>query len=254
MAAMGATIVLFVAALGVRAIPGDAPTRAEDRPREVDELREPMQLLGRSAALRIAELDPRISEPQRSAWLATRRRVFELQGCPKAAEWLDSPDGQAFERHVGELRRGTREDALAALALSVELARRTEWTSGLLRRNPDAERIASLLADWLRTWAGRAPDDTLLGAPTQAATALYAHVMQIAGKRLLGRDEALDESAVAFLSQHLRDPRGQPTALARGLDAAHPAALRDFGARKDSLAGLDGLARQLFPGLDGECE
>ena len=251
---MGATVALLIVALGVRAIPGDRPVAPQDRPKQERELREPMQLLGRSASLRVAELDALVSDSQRDAWLTTRRRVFELQGCPKLGDWLDGPEGQAFERTLGELRRGSREDALAALTLTTELARRTEWTQGLLRKNPGAERLSRLFADWLRAWSGRAPTDSLLSEPAIAATALYARAATVAGKRILSRDDTLDEAATAFLTQQLRDAQGQATALARAIRAAHPTALSGFDERDKALAGLDSIAERLFPGLDGECK
>lgn len=251
---MGATVALLIVALGVRAIPGQRPLAPQDRPKQERELREPMQLLGRSASLRVAELDALVSESQREAWTTTRRRVFELQGCPRLAEWLDGPEGQAFERTLADLRRGTREDALAALALTTELARRTEWTQGLLRKNPAAERLSRLFADWLRAWSGRAPTDSMLSEPSIAAAALYARATTVAGKRILSRDETLDEAATAFLAQQLRDPQGQATALARAIRTAHPAALTAFDERDRVLAGLDAVAERLFPGLDGECK
>jgi hypothetical protein len=252
--AMGATLALLVGALGVRAIEGQRPLAPQDRPKAERELREPMQLLGRSASLRVAELDALVSESQRQAWTTARRRVFELQGCPKLADWLDGPEGQSLERTLADLRRGSREEALAALTLTAELARRTEWTQGLLRKNPGAERLSRLFADWLRAWAGRAPTDSLLSEPAIAATALYARATTVAGKRLLSRDDTLDEAATAFLAQQLRDAQGQPTALARAISAAHPAALTGFDERERALAGLDAVAERLFPGLDGECK
>lgn len=252
--AMGATVALLIVALGVRAIPGQRPLAPQDRPKEERELREPMQLLTRAASLRVAELDPLVSEALRADWTTMRRRVFELQGCPKLGDWLDGPEGQALERTLAELRRGSREDALAALALTTELARRTEWTQGLLRKNPGAERLSRLFADWLRAWSGRAPTDSLLSEPSIAATALYARATTIAGKRILSRDEILDEAATAFLAQQLRDSQGQATALARAIRAAHPAALTAFDERDRALVGLDAVAERLFPGLDGECK
>jgi hypothetical protein len=252
--AMGATLALLLAAFAVRAIPGDRPGAPQDRPKEERELREPMQLLGRSASLRVAELDALVSEGARADWTAARRRVFELQGCPKLGDWLDGPEGQSLERTLADLRRGSREDALAALALTTELARRTEWTQGLLRKNPGAERLSRLVADWLRAWSDRAATDSLLSEPAIAATALYARATRVAGKRVIGRDDTLDEAATAFLTQQLRDAQGQATALARAIRAAHPTALAGFDERDKALAGLDSIAERLFPGLDGECK
>lgn len=252
--AMGATVALLIVALGVRAMEGQRPLAPQDRPKQERELREPMQLLGRSASLRVAELDLLVSDSQREAWLTTRRRVFELQGCPRLADWLDGPEGQAFERTLADLRRGSREDALAALALTTELARRTEWTQGILRKNPAAERLSRLVADWLRAWSDRAATDSLLSEPAIAATALYARATQVAGKRVIGRDESLDAAATAFLAQQLRDAQGQATALARTIRAAHPAALAGLEERDNPLASLDALAERLFPGLDGDCK
>src|SRR5688572_24436099 len=252
-AAAVVVFVLLAAAVAVRAIRGEAPVAPQDRPREPDAIRSPMQLLGRGAFLRMSELDPRVGAAHRDEWKAARRSVFELSECPPLSEWLDGPEGQRLERTLGELRRGTRDEALGALALVIELARRTEWDPGLLGRSQNAQRLAGLLQEWLRAWGERGAEDATLSEPTLAAVLAYAHAMQVAVKApALGDDEAAYERATSFLSLLLVDAQGQPSALSRALRARHSEAIAEFESRSDVLAGLDAAAEQLFPELDGE--
>jgi hypothetical protein len=254
-AAVAVVFAVLAAAVAVRAIRGQAPVAPEDRTREPDAIRAPMQLLGRGASLRIAELDPRTDASRRDEWKWARRTVFELAGCPPLSQWLDGPDGQRLERALGELRRGSREEALGALALVIELGRRTEWDPGLLARSQHAQRLAALLQDWLRAWGERGADDPTLSEPTAAAVAAFAHVMQVAvDAPAIGSDEVAYERARAFLASLLLDAQGQPTALSRALRARHPGAVEEFESRSDVLAGFEAAAAQLFPELDGECE
>jgi hypothetical protein len=245
---------LFAAAVAVRAIPGEGPLAPSDRPVAPDAVREPMQLLGRGASLRIAELDGRVGPERAAEWRAARRSVFELQGCPDTAVWLDGPEGQRVARVVGDLRRGTREEALAALALILELARRTDWDPGLLARTADAERLALLLQDWLRAWGERGADDPTLAEPAVTAVLAYARVARRACRAPpIGRIEAIYERARAFLASILADAQGQPTALSRALRARHPTAIEGFDSKQDCLAGFDRAFDQLDPALDGDC-
>ena len=253
-AGIAATIVVIGAAIGVRSLKGEVPLAPADRPRAVDALREPMQLLGRGASLRIAELDLRVEAARREEWIGVRRALFELQDCPSTKDWIDSVDGQRFERLVGELRRGARDEGLAALALVLELARKTEWNTGPLAGTASAERLGAFLQDWLRTWAERGVDDATLADPTVAAVLVYGRVMRRACRPLpIGRNDATYERARTFLAGLLFDAQGQPLALARALRTRHPTAIERFESKNDVLNDLDEASRQLFGDLDGEC-
>jgi hypothetical protein len=249
------TVVALLAAFAVRGVKGKGPLAPADREREAAALREPMQFLGRSAAQRVAELDDRVDPTRRAEWKVVRRTVFELRDCPDTAAWIDSTDGQRFERALDDLRRGSRDEALAALALIVELARRSDWEPGLLARTADAERLATLLQEWLRTWGERAADDATLAEPGVAALMLYGRAMRRASKPLpLVTIDAAYERGRAFLASLLSDAQGQPTALSRAARARHPTAIDGLASKGDALAGFDAAAEQLFAGLDGECE
>jgi len=172
--AIVATVALLVGAIGVRGLRGALAARAQDRPREKTEIAEPMQLLGRGASMRIEELTARVSEAVKPNWSAAHRLPFALRDCPKLLDWIESADGQRFERLLAELRRGSREDAFASLALTLALARATEWNPGLLARTQNAERLGALLQEWLRAWGERGVGDTLLAerrSPRPCSTA-----------------------------------------------------------------------------------
>jgi hypothetical protein len=253
--AMVAAIALLVAAIAVRGIRGEAPLAPQDRPRSVDALAQPMQLLGRGAKLRIDELTARISEPLSAAWRASYRLPFELRGCPALSEWLDGRNGQSVERLIADLRRGSRDEALASLALTLQIARATEWEPGLLARTQNAERLGALVQEWLRAWGERGCDDATLAEPTLAATLFYGRVMRIAAEAPpVGRYDAPYERAKAFLEGLLLDQQGQATHLGIALKARHPSAANGFTSSSDALAGLGREAAQLFPELDGECD
>jgi len=252
--AIVATVALLVGAIGVRGLRGALPLAPQDRPREKTEIAEPMQLLGRGASMRIEELTARVSEAVKPNWSAAHRLPFALRDCPKLLDWIESADGQRFERLLAELRRGSREDAFASLALTLALARATEWNPGLLARTQNAERLGALLQEWLRAWGERGVGDTLLAEPTLAATVLYGRVMRIAAEAPpVGRFDAPYERAHAFLANALLDHQGQTTALGRALQARFPAASAGFDDEHDCLSGLDREAAQVFAGLDGKC-
>ncbi len=248
------TLVLFGVAIGVRALRGAAALAPADRPRSADLLREPMQFLGRGAALRMDELTPRISAENSQAWRAANKLAFEIAECPTTVEWLATPEGQRFERLLGDLRRGTSDEGLAALALIVELARTTEWNAGLLARTQSAERLAALTADWLRSWSERGATDTTLAEPTLAATLLYGLAMHEAADPLpIVRNAAAYERAQAFLQSLFVDAQDQPTALSRAMRQRHPLAVDGLASKSDGLRALAEEAKHLFSDLDGEC-
>jgi len=245
---------LLAAAFFVRSIPGGPPLDPSDRTRDRDALREPMQLLGRGAVTRVAELDERVSPELRAEWTRLRQAVFAVSRCPRTGDWLDTVDGLAFERLFSELRRGSRDDALAAQVLLVEIARRTKWAPGLLARTSDAERLGALLQEWMRTWGSRAASDAQLSEPALAGLLLQARLERATYLRAIGRDRERYDRAVETFRRLLEDAQGQPTELARALDARHPGLGTDLAARKDGLEPLDIVAGRFFPGLNGECE
>ncbi len=248
------TLALLVAALFVRSIAGGPPLDPADRGRDRDALREPMQLLGRGSATRVTELDERVRPELRAEWLRLRQVVFALARCPRAGDWLDTVDGLAFESLFSELQRGSRDDALAAQVLLVELARRTGWASGLLARTGDAERLVALQAAWTRTWGSRGVSDAQLFEPALAGLFLQARLERATYMRAIGRDRERYGRAVETFRRLLEDAQGQPTELAHALDARHPGLATGMGERKDALESLDTVAGRFFPGLNGECE
>lgn len=247
-------LALLAAALFVRSVPGGPPLDPSDRARDREALREPMQLLGRGAATRVAELDERVSPELRAEWTRLRQVVFALPRCPRTGDWLDTVDGLAFERLFSELRRGSRDDALAAQVLLVEIARRTKWAPGLLARTSDAERLGALLQEWMRTWGSRSASDAQLSEPALTGLLLQARLERATYLRAIGRDRERYERALETFRRLLEDAQGQPTELARALDARHPGLAADFAARKDGLEQFDTVAGRFFPGLNGECE
>ena len=249
-----AALALFAGALFVRSIEGEPQLAPSDRGRDRDALREPMQLLGRGAATRVAELDERVSPELRAEWLRLRQVVYALVRCPRTGDWLDSVDGLAFERLFSELRRGSRDDALAAQVLMVEVARRTSWAPGLLARTSDAERLVALQAEWTRTWSSRGASDVQLSEPALAGLLLQARLERATYLRAIGRDRERYDRAVETFRRLLEDAQGQPTELARALDARHPGLATGMAERKDALESLDTVAGRFFPGLNGECE
>jgi hypothetical protein len=253
-AALFAALTLFGASVAVRAIDGGPLLSAADRDRERGAVQEPMQLLGRSASARVAELDLRINKDLRPEWLRLRKAIFQLPRCPRTGEWLDSSDGLAFERLFNELRRGNRDEALAGLVLLTELARRTEWEPGLLARVQDAERLSNLQGEWLRTWSARAAQDAQLSDPALATLLLHARVERATYVRTIRRDRDRQERATEAFRRLLEDTQGQPSVFARALDVRHPGLVTGMRERKDALEALDTAAGQLFPGLNGECK
>ncbi|HVS18147.1 MAG TPA: hypothetical protein VMT18_06065 [Planctomycetota bacterium] len=248
------TCVLLVAAVAVRGIAGERPPQPEDEPRSPDALVEPLQFLARNGALRMRELGTRIDPARATEWAAMWRRPYELENCPAAAEWLGSPDGLRLERLLAELRRGSRDEALAALALTVQLARATDWDPGLLGRSQHAERIGGLLQDWLRVWGPRAAGDGELLEPTLAALLVYGRVMRTAYKApAIGRADAPYERARAFLDDLTGARAARRTPLGERLAARHPRAWTTLVEKSDFLAGAAEESRALFPEIDGEC-
>jgi hypothetical protein len=241
--------------VAVRGIAGELPPAPEDELAGPGRLVEPQQFLTRNGALRMRELSARIDPARAPEWNALWRRPYELEDCPKLGDWMGGPEGQRLERLLSELRRGSSDEALAALALTVQLARATEWDPGLLGRTQHAERLGGLLQDWLRGWGPRAADDGQLLEPALAALLVYGRVMRTAYEApTLGRADAPYERARAFLDELTGARAARRTPLGERLAARHPRAWTTLVEKNDFLAGADEEARALFPELDGECD
>jgi hypothetical protein len=248
--------VLLVAAVGVRGIPPAKSVAPQDVVEEGPRIAEPMQFLGSGARHRIGELDAWVAPERRERFKAQRQQVFDLRKCPPLLDWLATLDGQRFERLVAELRTGTREEALAGLAMVYQLARSTEWKPGIITRTPQApaERLGALLQDWLRAWGERGARDPLLADPAVATTLVYAHVMRVAQRApILGKlDEPL-QRARTFLSEALAVGQSRRSALGEQVQLRHGAALGRFAGSDDPLLGFSADAITLFPDMTGAC-
>lgn len=245
---------MLAAGVAVRGIEGGLPPTPEDQAGP-SALIEPLQFLGRNGALRMRELGARIDPARANEWAALWRRPYELSGCPKLGDWMGGPDGQRLERLLAQLRGGSRDEALAALALTFQVARATEWDPGLLARTQHAERFGGLLQDWLRVWGPRAADDGQLLEPALAALLVYGRAMRTAyDAPAIGRAEAPYERARTFLDELTGARAARRTPLGERLAARHPRAWTTLAEKNDFLAGAAEEARALFPELDGECD
>jgi hypothetical protein len=248
---------LVVVAVGARLLPAPRFTVAEDVAEEGPRIVEPMQFLGHGAALRAPELDAWVAPERKARFKALRELAFHLTDCPETVAWADSAEGQRLEQMLSELRRGKREEAFAALVLDFHLARATEWKPGILTQTPqaNAERMAGLFADWLRTWGERGASDPLLAEPTRAALLVYARLMRTAQNApVIGTNAASYERGVKFVGELVGVDAGRRTVLGEALQARHPDAMRKLLGESDRLRGLDDEARTLFPDLTGECD
>lgn len=246
---------LFLAALTTRFLPPKRVTLPRDLPTpERPTLREPQQLLGPTAALRAAELDPLVTATHRATFTATRKSLFALTTCPELVSFADSADGQRFERLLTDLRTGTREDAFAALALILRAARACEWKPGLLAHTEHAERLGTWLADWLRTWSDPGAKDPLLGDAVLDAALVYGKVMHTAWSApLVGHKQAPYDRAVALFDELVGTTPGRRTALGEMLQQRYPRAMSQLYVRTDALAGCAEECKALHPELTGEC-
>ena len=247
------TALALAGAVHVRGLRGALPELPEDRARAEGALAEPLQFLGRGAHLRLEELTPRIGPEHAAAWARGYRIPFDVRGCPQLLDWIATAEGQAFEQLVADLRRGTRDEALAALALVFAAARTTEWAPGV-RGSKNAERLAALLQDWLRKWAEPAARDELLAEPALGAALAYARILRAAYEApAITRDQALAARARTFLEALTGSAEPRLTAFGEALEARYPDAFDTFRRRADLLEGLAREAFVLFPELDGEC-
>ena len=247
--------VLLAAAIGIRSIPPARATLPKDVVEPKPRFAEPMQLLGAGASLRARELDAWISEPLRADFKIARQSAFAIQGCPPLLDWIQGGEGQKVERTIAELRSGSREDALAAIALVFQLARKCEWAPGIVSRGSEhAERLGTLLQDWLRVWGERAARDPLLADPALAAVLLYGRAMRTAWKApILGSNKAPLERAKAFLGELSGSSSTRPTEFGEALRARYARAAEKLLSTGDPLLGFEEEAAAQFPDLAGSC-
>ncbi len=247
---------LVVGAVAARMLPAPRFAVAEDVVEEGPRIVEPMQFLGKGAALRAPELDAWVASQRKTRFKALRELVFHLKDCPATVEWADSAEGQRLEQMLGELRGGTREEAFAALVLVFQVVRATEWKPGFLAQTREAnvERAAGLVADWLRAWSERGARDPLLAEPSRAALLVYGRLMRTAQKSpRFGDNAASYERGLKFVNELVGIDTGRRTALGESMQARHPDAMRKLVGESDRLRGLDEEALTLFPDLDGAC-
>jgi hypothetical protein len=249
-------LALALAAVAVRGVRPAPVALPEDVVDETPRFPEPMQLLLPGARQRASELDAWVRPELRARFRAARTTLYALAGCPPLLEWLASPDGQHLERLLAELRAGSREEALAALALVVELARATEWDPGLISRDPaPAERLGALLQDWLRVWGERAAADPTLSEPALAAALLYARAMRTAWNApAFGRHEPAADRARAFLGALTGSAGGRRSAFGEAFQARHGRATASLSVEGDALLAWEREAAVVFPGVEGDCE
>ncbi len=253
---LATTVALLVAGVLVRGLePAPLDPLAGTLEGEGTPIVEPLQFLQPSARTRIDELTAYVVLEHRIEWEAAFREVFEIEGCPDARTWLDGARGQAFGRLVGTLRRGSREEAFAALALLFELARNTRWKAGVVYGDSsNAQRVAELLESWLATWAERAARDPLLYEPAVACVLVYGRVMRAAWNApAFGKNEAARTRATRFLEQLTGARERTRTAFGDALQARYPRAYALLLRDDDSLEGLASEAAAFYPDLDGVC-
>jgi hypothetical protein len=254
LALMALTGALLVTGVVVRGIAGKLPPAPEDLPGGPRALSEPMQFVLRGGGLRMRELADRLDPELRKSWDACSRLPYDLTDCPALLTWIDGPAGQKIERLLADLRRGDHDAALAALALTVQVARTSRWQPGIFDGHEDAERLGSMLQDWLRAWGPRSADDPQLLEPALAGLLLYGRVMRTAyNEPAIGRADAPYQRARTFLDELTGAREAQPTPLGARLAARHPRAWSSLRGRGDFLAGADEEAQSLFPEIDGEC-
>ncbi len=244
---------VFVFALLVRGAKPAPLVRPEDKPSAVPSIDQPMQLLARGAALRVAELDRWVSKEELPEWKAVRGSLFALKDCPATMDWIETAEGQRFERCVAALRAGTREDAFAALVLVFQLARATEWKPGLRGHTEHAERLGALLEGWLRAWSARSATDALLVEPSLSALLLYGRALRLAWRApVLGYNAAPYERARTLLVE-VAGESSHRSAFGEALQARHPRAALGLSSEADMLLGLEEECAVLYPKLVGDC-
>ena len=255
LATQGLTVLLLIAGAWVRGVTVQKPLPPEERPDVVLTINEPMQLLTAGAHLRIDEADEVVRELTLAEWRGVRDDVFSLEGCPEFSEWVAGEEGQACERLLATLRRGTSEEALAGLSLLFELARRTRWETGAFAGSQDAELLANHLAEWLRLRGDASVEDPTLHEPAMAAMVLYGRAMRSAYRApMFGVKDSALERARGFVRELTGAPDGRRSDFGVALQARFSRAMELVSNESDPLLGFEEDAQVLFPDLDGACE
>ncbi|MEM7516274.1 MAG: hypothetical protein AAF368_05035 [Planctomycetota bacterium] len=245
---------LLIAALFLRGIAAELPTQPRVDPELRPELPEPKQFLRPGGARRFDEFAPFITEANQEVWQRARGLVQGLNHCPPLSEWLNTGAGQEVERGLTELRLGSDEEALAALALILELARRSEWKPGLLAKTEHVEVLGRLLEEWLLARAPEGAVSPLLHEPSLYALVAYGHAMRIAyNAPLIGRNESSRERSRLVLHRLLGPRAAERTTLGRYVQERFPRSVDMLEEKEDILRGFDEEADTLFPELTGEC-
>ena len=248
-------VLLMIAAVVVRGLEAAPPTPVTDGPVVGFDLREPLQLLRPSSAVRLAELDDWIGEDHRGTWVDARTGFDRIEGCPSLKVWIRSEEGQRFERLLDQLREGERAEVLGALALVFRLAAETRWEPGVGGGPQSAEFLGSMLQDWLADEAAAGITDPVLYEPTLAAVVLYGRVMEAAYEDGLFGDSGRSlERARAFLRRLTRAQGGFRSEVSTALEERYPSALPRELEGSGFLSGLAAEARLLFPEIDGTCD
>lgn len=255
---MALVVALLAAGLFVRGLEPLAAEEPGERATPEEEKRlvpEPMQLLRANSRRRLAELDPFVDPDVAKEWTAARNALFTFDDCPELAPWLESGEGQHFERLLTGLQRGSREEALGALALIFQVARSCDWSPGYFGGAAGSERLGGLLRGWLGDWAEEGVQDPLLYEPTLAAVLLYGKVMHTSyrGNWISDNDSSLDR-ARTFLARLLGDAGEHRTRLALALEARFPGTLAEDPEDEEFLDGFEREAELAFPDLTGECD
>jgi len=250
--AEAATVALLLAAVAVRGIEAERPLPPEER--DTPALVEPLQLLSAGSRARFQQFDALVRDDLRGPFWKAANAVYELDGCPDLGTWLATPAGLEAEQMIAQLRRGTPEEALAALALIFQIARATEWDAGVFGGARDAERLGRLLSGWLRARGDGCADDALLHEPALHAVVLYGRAMRKSyNAPLVGREDSALERARGFMAELAGAPGGRRTAFGKALQARFARATGMLADESDPLEGFEEEARVLLPDLDGDC-
>ena len=214
-----------------------------------------MQFLEAGGAVRADELTPYIGVDRTLAWQSSFGTVFTLGGCPDLHAWVQAPFGQDVVQLIGELRRGSSEEGLAALALIFQLARNARWAPGAFGGEAaGAEQLGDLLEDWLRTWGEPAATDPLLYEPALAAGVLYGRALHTAwGAPALGTRQSALSRAQGFFDELCGVRSMKRSAYGDALHARYPHAYSLLTRDEDPLAGVVQVAESRFPDHDGDC-
>ncbi len=249
-----ATALLLGLAVAVRSLEPAPPSFPEDAPGSTGRIREPMQLLGAGARIRIAELGAGVAPEHRRLWESAFPALFALEGCPRLQEWLETGEGQRVEQLIDALRRDSPQAALGGLALIFQLARVTDWDPGLRGHAQHAERLAWLLQEWLRIWAERSAASPLLHEPAVAAVLLYGRSMRASYRApAFQRNRLAADRARAFVDELMLADGGRRSDFGEVFQARFPLAYARVFTDDDFLLAFEQEAAAWLPNVTGAC-